>query len=535
MPRKPKPKNALSAGQRAALYEKEHAQKSGGETVIEAQGQSKTEAESGDGAKSTKNNTEISGKSEENFPGGNHSGRRKPEKKKPQYACVKVDFSIPTSKIKPVHGFCNGPVSQEGDISSLYREIGVPFVRFHDTDHNISRYAIDISRIFPNFDADENDPENYRFAYTDKYIAAAYSVGARVIYRLGESIDAERLGGYCVLPRDIDKWISVCVHIIRHYNDYWADGFAYGLEYFEIWNEPDNPECIDSHENTEIFGFYGRVAKGLKLYNQNLKVGGMAFMGYNDMSRDFIKYCAKNKAPLDFFSFHAYLWEPEEIQPAFEKFLPLLHNLGLEDTELILDEWNFIERRNDNINPWVYIKNENGRFSAECRDIFETQKGIKGAAFAAAFMIKLNTADKLSAACYYDGQPSISRWCGICDRYGNPSKTFYSLKAYGKLYRAATGVACVSEQYDGMLHTGIYACAALDDGGKGYVMLASFDGCGMVDLRLDMLPENAYTADIYLTDGVKNLELCDSVPLSGLKKRLLLNMSAYGVALIEIY
>ena len=93
----------------------------------------------------------------------------------------------------------------------------------------------------------------------------------------------------------------------------------------------------------------------------------------------------------------------------------------------------------------------------------------------------------------------------------------------------------MSEQYDGMLHTGIYACAALDDGGKGYVMLASFDGCGMVDLRLDMLPENAYTADIYLTDGVKNLELCDSVPLSGLKKRLLLNMSAYGVALIEIY
>jgi len=28
-------------------------------------------------------------------------------------------------------------------------------------------------------------------------------------------------------------------HVVMHYNKGWANGFTYGIKYFEIWNEPD--------------------------------------------------------------------------------------------------------------------------------------------------------------------------------------------------------------------------------------------------------------------------------------------------------
>ena len=86
-----------------------------------------------------------------------------------------------------------------------------------------------------------------------------------------------------------------------------------------------------------------------------------------------------------------------------------------------------------------------------------------------------------------------------------------------------------------MAHTGVYACAATADSGEAYVMLASFKGCGVVDLRIDGISDNLYTADIYMLDGVKNMSLADSIPISGMKKRILLNVSEYGAVLIKLY
>ena len=63
----------------------------------------------------------------------------------------------------------------------------------------------------------------------------------------------------------------------------------------------------------------------------------------------------------------------------------------------------------------------------------------------------------------------------------------------------------------------------------------SFDGCGVVDLRIDGITEEQYTADVYMLDGVKNMELADSLPLSGMKKRLVLNVSEYGAVLIKLH
>ena len=46
-------------------------------------------------------------------------------------------------------------------------------------------------------------------------------------------------------PEDAAKWARICANIVRHYNEGWADGFHYGITYWEIWNEPDNEESIE--------------------------------------------------------------------------------------------------------------------------------------------------------------------------------------------------------------------------------------------------------------------------------------------------
>lgn len=514
MSRKPKPKNQLSAGQRAALYEKEQNEKL----------KSMHERNTKDSSSQSDTLSDTDDKKQLNQ-------RPKKEKQKPAYATVKVDFSIPTGEIKPVHGMCNGPLSFEANIMPLYKEIGVPYVRFDKTDSCISKQAIDISRIFSNMDADADDPASYNFEQSDKYIAAAYNSGARVIYRLGESVSE----GEFKLPDDVNKWISICVHIIRHYNEYWNNGFAYGIKYFEILCCSDMGVNIYNGDVNILFDFYSQVVNGIRLYCNDISVGGMGFSGYGDITRSFIKYCSKNKLPLDFLSFGAFVKNPEDITSDINKLTVLLYNSGYSSCEIFVNEWGYLHPNENNIDPWIYIRNKDGQYSSECRDIFESQKSITGAAFDAAFMLKLNSENLVYAACHYDGQPSCSRWCDICDRYGNKSKSFYSFKTYGQLYRAKNSVMCVSEQQRGMLHSGVYAAAALSDRNEGYVMIASFDGCTMVDLRLNMIPDSAYTAEIYMVDGVKNLELCDSVALSGNQKRLLFNMSRYGVTLIKIY
>ena len=40
-------------------------------------------------------------------------------------------------------------------------------------------------------------------------------------------------------PKDFQKWAEICEHIIMHYNEGWANGFHYGIKYFEVWFEPD--------------------------------------------------------------------------------------------------------------------------------------------------------------------------------------------------------------------------------------------------------------------------------------------------------
>ena len=144
-------------------------------------------------------------------------------------ASVTLDFAKPAGKIRALHGVNNGPVNWGvgGDLTNYHKEAGFPSCRLHDC-HYAGQNVVDIHFIFPIFDADADDAMYYRFAETDAYIAGMVNVGEQITYRLGESIECRSRqysnGGFYVQPpADFAKWAKICVNIIRHYNDGWAN------------------------------------------------------------------------------------------------------------------------------------------------------------------------------------------------------------------------------------------------------------------------------------------------------------------------
>ncbi len=520
MPRKPKPKNTLSAGERAKLYEAEQQEKQKRMRFMD------------ENASADQNNSiDLEGVTEKTVLSVEMPKKEKKTLPKPQKALVKVDFSIPTGEIKPLHGMCNGPVSYGSDITNAFREIGVPYVRFDCTDTAMSACAVDISRIFKNPYADPADEESYDFSTTDKYVEAALLSGAKVIFRLGESCDMLRNDrAKCRLASD--DLIKVCVNIIKHYNDRWASGYSYGIEYFELWNLA--PESTGKEREAD-FETYRRLANAIKLYDENIKVGGISFDGF-DGAREFLRFCNRTRTPVDFITVDVFDGDVEEIGKNAEKFSSFVRNSGMNDLEIMIGKWSYIDLDVLGGSEFSKTVSGSGEKNAELKkQMFASQCSVRGAAFAAALMLRLNAVQMISAACHFDAQPMVSPFCSITDRYGDPQKPYYAFKAYGDLYRARKAVLCESEQFDGFAHTGTYASAALSDFGEGYLMIASFCGCGTVDVRLDGIPDDLYTADVYMLDGVKNMTLADSIPLSGTKKRLVLNVSDYGAMLIKLY
>ncbi len=514
MPRKPKPKNTLSAGERAALYEAEQEEKR--RTLSSVSQASHTDPD-----KNVKT-AALNGKKSESS-----ETKTKKAKPKPQSATVRVDFSIPMGSVKPMHGMCNGPVSYGADISDEFKEIGVPFVRFDCTDTAISGYAVDISRIYRNFDADPSDAENYDFDHTDRYVEAALMSGAQVIYRLGESRDLFGSAKTVACPRDIDALARVCVNIIRHYNEGWANGRHYEIKYFELWN-------CDGDGSADI-ELYGRLANAVKLYDESIRVGGMSFASFSD-AREILRACKKNRIPLDFVTVDCFSGDPEKVGEDAERFTSYAKALGFDELELIVGKWAYVDADALSDASLPKVLASNGDIMREKRrKMFLSQRSVKGAAYSAALMLRLGEVDGMMSACYYDAQPAISPFCALTDKLGEAEKPFYSFRSFGELYRAKNSVLCTVDRPETYAHNGIFASAALSDDGKGVIMIASFGGCGVVDLRIDGISEKVYTADVYMLDGVKNMELADSVPISGAKKRLVLNVSEYGVVVVKLY
>ena len=138
---------------------------------------------------------------------------------------IKVDFTRSVGSIKPMNAVNNGPAGSRARMTGnfpYYERLGIPYARLHDSSFYFGNYggefAVDVHRVFPDFDKDENDPASYLFAPTDSYLEDIVSVNTEIYYRLGASIEhGYKKGTYP--PADFAKWARICEHIIRHYTE----------------------------------------------------------------------------------------------------------------------------------------------------------------------------------------------------------------------------------------------------------------------------------------------------------------------------
>ena len=349
---------------------------------------------------------------------------------------VKIDFNNLQGRIKPMHAVNNGPARKSSSCFEKFKELDIPYSRNHDASLSEPygpQRVVDVHCIFPDFSKDENDEKNYDFTLTDIYTKTILDAGTKVFYRLGSSIEHWEKKYGTLVPSDFSKWARICEHIIMHYNEGWADGFHYDIEYWEIWNEPDldpddstNKRCWGGIK-AQFFEFYDVVAKYLKKRFPNLKIGGPASCGNLAWAEDFI---AQLDAPLDFFSYHMYAYEPQFMVEYVTRAKQLLIKYGYKDTETILNEWNYVR---DWGNRLEYV---------------QTIHEMKGAAYVAATMCAVQNSGNLDMLMYYDAR-LYTPWNGMFDFYTQkPLKGYYPFKMFSSLYKLKNQTKCESDDKD---------------------------------------------------------------------------------------
>ena len=393
---------------------------------------------------------------------------------------MNINFSTSVGKIKPMHAINNAPMHWTFcDTFHYLTEAKIPYSRLHDTGGLMGGgIFVDIENIFPLFHADPEDPKNYDFGFTDHLLKELCAAGVKPFYRLGCTIENYHpsIGPRrSIPPTDPHKWAVICEHIIRHYNEGWADGYRMDIEYWEIWNEPDNePVAVENPmwkgSMEEYFTLYEVTANHLKARFPHLKIGGYASCGFYEIlntsaaahsgvsSRTgyFIEFFEKflahittegHRAPLDFFSWHSYAGINENI--AFAAYArEMLDKFGFTETESILNEWN----------PGIHRRGT-----------------LADAAHIGAVMVAMQNAS-VDLLMYYDGSMESSYGGLFNPLTRTPFKAYYTFYGFGQLFGLGYQYPIEGAEYGRVTDT-VYALAAGNaDASRRAVLLFNLGG-----------------------------------------------------------
>ena len=388
---------------------------------------------------------------------------------------ISINLSNQVSKMKPMHGGGQPPLGGKDMIEYFHymTEAGIPFSRLHDVWGSFGggRF-VDVPNLFRDFDADENDPANYDFTFTDHLITSLVEANVEPYYRLGITIENQAyIKPYRTSPpKDPAKWARICEHIIRHYTEGWADGFHYTIRYWEIWNEPEvGRQQMWSGTPEEFYNLYDVTAKHLKACFPHLKIGGYANCGFTAIAPrmelnpetgrvepvpplpieyntinfflGFMEYIKAHNSPIDFFSWHSYVDVTRMV--VMDKWLhEKLKEFGYEGLETHLNEW----------------------------DPYAQEFGTAHHSAEVAAMLLAMQNGYVDLCCIYDMRTTNSPYCPLFDiRTHKPIHAYYAMVAFNTLYQLGTQVEAVSD------NERVYAVAA-SDGEHHALMISNLSG-----------------------------------------------------------
>jgi|GEM_PF-3134135 len=427
-----------------------------------------------------------------------------------------VDFADSVGIVKALHGINNGPLSYGGllDLSGYFSELRIPWVRIHDSNWPNPR-EVDIPQIFPNEDADPEDPANYDFSRTDTYIQSIVNTGAKIVYRLGTSIEHTSSKYYIHPPKDFQRWAKICIGIIKHYNRGWANGFHHNITHWEIWNEPEGPDMWTGTE-AQYLDLYAVSAAAIKQFDPALKVGGFASAcPEGGMVLRFLTMCRDRKLPLDFFSWHAYASQPEKVASQARLVRERLNHYGFSSVESHLNEWNMLpgDALFEKVNAY------------QRRSSFMRLKNEEGASFCIAALIKLQDAG-VDVTNYYDGQPH-SDFCGLFDTFTVPQKTFYAFKMFQEMTAYPERVAAEGRN-------GVECLAAVDrTRQRAGILLAKFGGHWLNHpVKLHNFPAEINYYELLMVDQDHQMETVQRGRI-GAETEIIVPLREYAVAMLR--
>ena len=352
-----------------------------------------------------------------------------------------VDFKKPLRPVSEMCGMNNGPLNLFTDRTAEFRDLGVSFVRFHET-HSMNTDCVEIPFIFRDKSKDESKPENYYFGETDAVIKAAHDEGIEIMYRLGMGTETPPYI-FTEVPPDYDKWARIAEHIIMHYNEGWANGFHYGIKYWEIWNEADIVEYWPG-KRMEYINFYSHVSNYLKKRFPDILIGPSGFANMLDPAHEelgqdpekaiksrvkffntLFKRAASGEYPMDFFAWHIYGKDSAKTEKYCSQIDGLYDKYKMRGkAENINTEWNMLSLKRLDGRPGVW-------------DMYQTVQ-MKSAIALINSMIVMQKHGVTKAAYYRPDE--CSRFCGLYDFDGTKRNHYYSFKAFKMLKQAKTEV-----------------------------------------------------------------------------------------------
>ena len=375
-----------------------------------------------------------------------------------------IDFSQDVGVIKKLNGVCNAaPLFNafEKSLDGQVKRLEIPCYRFHDAAlENPGIQLVDVSRIFPLMSADADKPENYDFRATDDYLKQVVETGAEIDFRLGESIEHSKRKYYVNDPVDYEKWADICCHIIRHYNEGWANGYKWNIRRWSIWEEPcTNPSLLTGKPDPfkDIYlPLYAAAARRIKREFPSLKIGGpQCFMDCR--MKEFIDYCAENRLPIDFYGFTGYERKPERYARTARELRQYLDEKGFKDTEIALVEWHW--------GPTSWRGCGTLRTAREEKAYMEELTGGDSTAFTVATLIALQ--DSPVARAYYYSM-KFGEW-GLFDAANQPYGSYYAMLAFAQLAHGETRVAAMTSPSPGW-----YFLASKEKAtGRGRILIAA--------------------------------------------------------------
>ncbi len=412
-------------------------------------------------------------------------------------------------------------ISRQGirDFSDAFEKLHFLEARTHDQAlANPGQRVVDTHFVFPRINADPADPANYYFAATDHLFELCRSCGTKIMYRLGTSIEhTEERHFNALMPEDFEHYAEVLAGIVRHYNEGWANGYHWNIEYWEIWNEADIGPRMWSGTLEEYHRFYGVVAKRLKKEFPDIKIGGPAFAGLKEQPfSDLLTYCRYNGVPVDYISWHCYTDDVADLVAQPLRGRQLLDAHGFTEAETMINEWHYLtswEGLHRNVSPEGYEKALNGPSG---------MFGIDSAAFNISVIAGWHDTPLDSAYYYGFGDKT---W-GFTTPYLALNKNYYSMYLVGQM------VTRFSNRVDARGgNENVTILAGKDEAGNRGILIADYRGA---ELEIPIVVNGVGTIRnpvVALLDSSSNLK---EIEADFTDNRLILHKKESGSAVFFI-